>query len=231
MTYHTNRYGEPILEEPLGELAKEAVWAGSADWGTGLHAAKAGLPVGEPYTELMAPFREKLWPNRLGAHEVGVSYDCATREVDVNYGPAEVVDSWKASRPDSCVTGTADFFAQLPSGEPWIDDLKTGWQAPDVVTEQTKFYLMCCNLYLYGRSRKWTTGRMSITHWSKRAFDVGEMDEPSRRWRQISLTLLDEFEMDLITAWRAATITPDKMVAGVQCAYCPSATVCPRGNS
>lgn len=223
-----------IRERTGLEVEKEAEWGLAADWGTQLHAAKAGLDVGEPYGGLMVPFRGKLWPNRLGAHEVGVSYDCATRRAYTFHGTADEVDAWKKAQSESCVVGTSDWLGQLPTGEPWIDDFKTGWQVPEVVTEQTQLYLLVDMLVQVDNYRpntlSWPTGRLSITHWSKCAYDAGDQDEPQRFWKQVSLTQLELFEDEVVAAWRRATTLPTLAIPGVQCLYCPSALVCPRAN-
>lgn len=213
------------------ELDKQTIWGGQADWGTVMHAAKAGLEVDPFFRDLMAPHRETLWPARLGLHEVGVSFDCDTRVVDIHVGPAAEVDQWKATRPTSCVVGTVDWWAELPTGEPWIDDLKTGKWEPGVVTEQTKFYLMC--RMRGAQFSKWDTGRISIT-WiprEERPLEVTEL-EPVRTpyWKQLSRFVIDEFEEDVVAGWKRAKEAEPLAVPGIQCEYCPSALVCTRGR-
>ncbi len=218
-------------EQTSLELDKQTVWGGSADWGTMMHAAKAGLPVPDEYRNLMGPHRERLWPARLGLHEIGMSFDCRQRTVDICVaGTADEIDAWKKSRGDDCVVGSVDWWAELPTGEPWIDDLKTGWQTPEVVTEQTKFYLMC--RMRGAQFASWQTGRVSITHWSKRGYDSGDQPEPTREglWKQLSRFTLDEFEEDLVIAWRRAIEQEPRAIPGIQCEYCPSALVCTRGR-
>lgn len=211
------------------EVDKQTVWGGQADWGTVMHAAKAGLQVDPFFHDLMAPHREKLWSARLGLHEVGVSFDCETRAVDICVGAAKDVDFWKASRAPQTVVGTVDWWAELPTGEPWIDDLKTGKWEPETVTEQTKFYLLC-------RARgaqfsKWDTGRISVTWIPREEFplEVKEL-EASRSWKQLSRFTLDEFEEDLVKAWQRAKESEPEPVPGIQCEYCPSALVCTKGR-
>lgn len=211
------------------EVAKQTVWGTQADWGTEMHAAKAGLPGDPFYRELLAPHREKLWPARLGLHEVGVSFDCDERTTDLCVGPAADVDAWKMARPAQCVVGTVDWWAELPTGEPWIDDLKTGKWDPETVTEQTVFYLLC-----RARGPKfsgWSTGRISVTHIAREEdpFSVTELD-PVRHWKQLSSFVLDEFEEELVKAWHRARVSEPEPVPGIQCEYCPSALVCTRGR-
>lgn len=211
------------------EKDKQALWGTQADWGTSLHAAKAGLAVEPFYRDLMAPHREKLWPNRLGLHEVGVSFNCDTGVVDLCVGPEDEVSYWKAASAPACVVGTVDWWAELPTGEPWIDDLKTSKWEPETATEQTKFYLMC-------RARGaqfagWETGRISVTHIPReeQPYEVKDLDV-TRRWKQISRFTLDEFEAELVAAWHRARMQEPEPVPGVQCEYCPSALVCTKGR-
>lgn len=224
-----------LKERKLTELErdKQMVWGGQADWGTHMHAAKAGLllpgDVAAHTRELMRPHREKLWPARLGIHEVGLSFDCDTRTVDICIGPADEVDTWKATRGPSCVVGTTDWWAELPTGEPWVDDLKTGKWEPDTVTPQTKFYLLC--RARGAQFRSWDTGRISVT-WIPREEhpeDVTEL-EPIRQWKQVSRFTLDEFEEELVAGWNSAKQDEPAAVPGVQCEYCQSALVCTKGR-
>lgn len=211
------------------EREKQTVWGGQADWGTGMHAAKAGLPTSGVYADLMGPCRATLWPARLGLHEVGVSFNCETRFVDVCIGPDDAVAHWKAASDPACVVGTVDWWGELPTGEPWIDDLKTGKWEPEVVTEQTKFYLLC---RLRGaKFDNWDTGRLSITH-IPRPEDMNEVDElePVRHWKQLSRFALQEFEEELVAGWGRAKMEEPAPVPGIQCEYCPSALVCTRGR-
>jgi hypothetical protein len=211
------------------ERDKQTVWGGQADWGTSMHAAKAGLPVDPFYRELLAPHREKLWPAKLGLHEVGVSFNCETRAVDLCVGPAPDVDKWKESQPPETVVGTVDWWAELPTGEPWIDDLKTSKWDPDTVTDQTMFYLLC---RMHGAQfSKWDTGRISVTH-IPREDRPAETEElfPVRRWKQLSRFVIDEFEEDVVAAWHRAKEDEPRAVPGIQCEYCPSALVCTRGR-
>ena len=238
MTYFTTRDGS--RGDPLGEAAKEAEWGGAADWGTLLHRAKEGVvpeadslehdattDVYRPVYELMLPHRDKLWPNRLGQHEVTISYDCTTGLVELHNGPKAEADAWKMSRSRACVVGTSDWWASLPTGEPWNDDLKSGWQKPDVLTEQNTFYVMCRRLWLrQEHGERWPLARLSITHWSRRNVEAG----PSREWKQISGAMLDEFREEVHVAHRRAVEEPRRAIAGVQCLYCPSALVCTRGT-
>lgn len=189
-----------------------------------MHAAKAG--VGEdPLQAAVDPWRERLWPSRLGVHEQAVSYDCRTGAVELGPTnlPTEEMDAWKSSRGADCVVGTCDWWAHLPSGEPWIDDLKTGWRTPEVVTPQTLFYLLV-KCRAEGKTRG---GSISITHWPKKA------DEPTRDglWRQVSGLAVDSFEDDLRAAWKRAVVVPNPSARpGPWCQYCPSWGACDRAK-
>lgn len=223
------------------EVAQQDEWGGWGDWGTGLHAAKAGEPEAtDPWLTLVEPYREVLWPSRLGLHEVTLSFDCRHRVVQRFMGPKAEADAWKMSRSEDCVVGTTDWFAALPGGEPWIDDLKTGWQDPEVQTPQMMFYLLCrIILEEQDSGHRWQTGRLSITHWPRRA---GEEGEPRRvdskgkpLWRQVSDTALRAFEEDVVNAWQASIGQLDRgfplPLPGHHCLYCPSALICNKANA
>lgn len=229
MTYFSTRDGS--RGEPLGELAKAAEWMGTSDFGTQLHAAKAGLPCTEGARATMEPWREKLWPSRLGKHEVGVAYSSVTRLVEVLEGTPDEVDGWKATKGSDWCVGSVDWWASLPVGEPWIDDLKTGWQEPDTVTEQTTFYVMCRRLYLHQTtSERWPSGRISVTHYSRRLLEQDPGASPTRRWARLSAAALTDFQEQLDLAYVRATKHPQWASSGIQCLYCPSALVCKKGN-
>lgn len=63
------------------------------------------------------------------------------------------------------MVGTADWLGQL-NGLAWVDDLKTGWQTPEVVTPQMLFYALC-----WREQATHTEYRgevvLSISHWPK----------------------------------------------------------------
>lgn len=220
-----------LVERAQTVLEKEkwTTWGTQADWGTAMHEAKAGPWRDTVHHRLMAAHREALWPARLGLHEVGVSFNCETRAVDLCVGPATDVDAWKKAQPDACVVGTVDWWAELPTGEPWIDDLKTSKWEPDTVTEQTTFYLMC--RAKGAQFKNWDTARMSVTHIPReeRPDEVEELF-PVRRWKQLSRFHLDEFEEEVVAAYHRAREDEPRAVPGIQCEYCPSALVCTRGR-
>lgn len=196
----------------------------AADWGTAMHNAKAMTPdASDPWLRDVDPVRAKLWPPSLGVHEQLVAYNCRTGEVVVgptNVTPEEAT-AWKEQWGAEYVVGTCDWWASLPTGEPWVDDLKTGWKKPEVVTPQTLFYLMCrCKVM----GEKY--GRVSITWWPRGKADY----ERDSMWRQVGPVSLQEFERELQAAWRKATGTNAEARPGLHCQYCPSAGVCPRGN-
>ncbi len=214
----------------------------AADWGTAMHAAKALAPdASEPFLSWMGPHRDRLYPPHLGQHEVSVSYDCRTQKVLTFFSASKSEhDAWKESQGPDCVTGTADWWGELPSGEPWVDDLKTGWQRPPVVTPQTMFYLMtrmavANQPLLETPDQMHTTGRISITWMPKGSKDEnGQYNpEPTREglWYSVTDTALLAFEGELRQAWvRAVGFNPEAR-PGAHCHYCPSVAVCDRANS
>lgn len=202
----------------------------AADWGTAAHEAKAGTGV-DPWQEAFSPeLREQYWPSRLGRHEVAFSYNCETG--DVVEGPSNLpvqeMDAWKANQPQPCIVGTSDWVAELPSGEPWIDDLKTGWRKPEVRTYAMLFYGLCRQ-----RQLKADTCRLSISHLPRaKVIDLANL---RRYWLQVSSVALDMFADDAHIAWVKArpkkslqTYPYKGMVkTGDHCGYCPSASICP----
>lgn len=212
---------EGVVELPPPPL--EIADTTAADWGTAMHAAKAGTPDSvDPWRSDVEPYREKLWPSRLGVHEQCVAYNCRTREIEL--GPTNVphaeADAWKESRDPDCVTGESDWWGELPTADPWVDDLKTGWRTPEVVTPQTLFYGMIRSRQV-GSNVCW----LSITHWPRKA------DSPTREglWRKVTVVAFDAFEDELLKAWVKATRGPEAR-PGPWCQYCPSVAVCPRAS-
>ena len=196
----------------------------AADWGTAMHSAKSNdATASDPWLTLMDPFRDAMWPTALGVHEQAVAYDCRTREVKlgpVNL-PVDQMNAWKAAQSDDSVVGTADWWGALPTGEPWIDDLKTGWRTPEVLTPQMLFYAMCHRL-----EAKANSCRVSITHFPRAA------SEPTREglWRQAGPVTLDNFQDELHHAWVRAVGFNASAKPGPHCHYCASALVCDRAN-
>jgi hypothetical protein len=191
----------------------------AADWGTAMHDAKADRSTAcDPWLSDVTPFRDTLWPSALGVHEQCVAYNCRTREVRIGptNAPHDEANAWKEAQDDDCVTGECDWWGQVPAGDPWIDDLKTGWRTPEVVTPQTLLYLM-----LRCRVAKANLGYISITHWPKRS------PHPTRDglWRKVTYVALDGFEDDLIAAWKRTLRGPDER-PGPWCQYCASMRVC-----
>jgi hypothetical protein len=210
-------------DQPLPEPPDALPDTSAADWGTAMHDAKAAnAAASEPWLSMVDPVRERLWPADMGVHEQLMAYDCATGKVEL--GPANVSkeegDAWKAQWGPSWVVGTTDWWAELPSGEPWIDDLKTGWRTPEVATPPMLFYLMC-KCKVVGKD----FGRLSITHWPKRA------EAPTREglWRQVGPLVLTTFEADLQRAWRKTMASPESR-PGPGCSYCPSAGACDKAT-
>ncbi len=190
-----------------------------AQWGTEMHLAKEDPErSADPWRSLMEPHRERLWPASLGKHEAAWSYDCRDGRIDLwlpNEASPPDKEEWKASRGPSCVTGTTDWWGHLPAGEPWVDDLKTGWQTPALTTPQMLMYALVA-----ARAARSMTCRISITHWRR------DWDTPDRRWQQVGPSTLDTFADELNQAWQRAAAGPLPR-PGSHCRYCPSATVCP----
>ena len=186
-----------------------------AEWGTQMHLAKEDpTKAADPWLTWMEPHRDRLWPAGLGRHEVSWAYCCRTGAIDVMDGDGDK-DEWKDAQGPTTVTGTTDWWGQLPAGEPWVDDLKTGWVQPGLTTAQMLMYLLVAV-----RSTGATHGRVSVTHWRR-----GEL-QPERRWQQIGPATLDNFETELRLAWQKAAAGPSPR-PGSWCRYCPSATICP----
>lgn len=220
--WHPGYLQEGVVDLPPPPDEKEETKY--ADHGTAMHDAKAGVGQ-DPYQAIVDPYREKFWPSRLGVHEQALSYNCRTRAIELGpiNRPRAEMDDWKSSRDDDCVVGTCDWWANLPTGEPWISDLKTGWREPDVVTAQTLFYIL-----LKCRLDGWDMGRVSIDWWPQVA------DAPTRDnlWRQVNRIALDGFEDDLEAAWRRAVVIPDpKTRVGPWCGFCKCASACPAAQA
>jgi hypothetical protein len=234
--WHPPYLGRPGLTDPfpdgwtLLEPTEQDMFA--ADWGTAMHAAIAGEPdAQDPWATIVAPHVEKFWPRRLGEHEVAVSWDCRAKSLEIFRAPTEAERTqWKMTRGPDCVVGTCDWWARLPSGEPWVDDLGTGWQAKDPLSPQNLFYLMC-------RVRApdcegWPVGRSSITWWPRKSCTPEDPSVPTREglWRQLTALQLDAFEEELHVAWVRAVGFDPQPRPGAHCTRCPSAQVCPRAN-
>lgn len=187
-----------------------------AEWGTNMHLAKEGSPLAaDPWVSWMEPHRDSLWPAHLGTHELPFALCCRTGIVQV-WTPADGdKDAWKRSRAASTVTGTMDWWGQLPGGEPWVDDLKTGWYAPAVTIPQMLLYALVAQ-----KVSKSQTVRASITHWRRGT------ENPDRKWLQVGPATLEAFQDDLFAAFRRAMVGPTPR-AGAHCRFCPSAAVCP----
>jgi hypothetical protein len=188
-----------------------------ADWGTNMHLAKEGSPLAaDPWLSWMEPHRERLWPASLGQHEVPFGLCCRTGLVELWKPQDGDKDIWKRGRPASFITGTMDWWGRLPGGEPWVDDLKTGWFAPNVLCPQMLIYALVAS-----RVTGYPTVRVSITHWRR-----GWEDE-DRKWQQVGPATLEAFEDELRVAYRRAIAPSPEPRPGLWCKYCPSAPVCP----
>lgn len=188
-----------------------------AEWGTQMHLAKEGSPdAADPWLSWMDPYRESLWPGGLGIHEQPWSYDCRTGIVALWTAADVDPDVWKSTRGPNCVTGTTDWHATLPSGEPWVDDLKTGFLKPPVMAPQMLMYALVA-----AKVHQYATARISVTHWRR------GWDNPDRYWQQVGPITLDAFEDEVRAAWRRAMGQNPAPRPGTHCRYCPSAAVCP----
>lgn len=180
-----------------------------------MHLAKEGHPdAADPWVSWMEPHRKRLWPDGLGRHEVAWAYDCRTGLVTLHEPGDGDKDEWKASRGPDTVTGTTDWYAELPSGEPWVDDLKTGWHPPSVTGPQMLMYALVAH-----KMSQSDTVRLSITHWRR------GWEEPERYWQQVGPATLEAFTDELRVAWKRA-VRGDGPMAGPHCRYCPSKLVC-----
>jgi hypothetical protein len=171
--------------------------------------------------------RPDLWTglDPLGSHEVCFSYCCKTGRVgSLTVLPGPLADRrralWKALQCEHAVTGTADWWGQL-GGRQWVDDLKTGWRVPEVLTPQLLFYALCVR-DLTGVQDDVV---LSITHWPRCK------GEPTREglWARVGGLALEGFRFELEAAWRRAVNTRDPQ-PGPHCEYCPSAAWCPAAS-
>lgn len=188
-----------------------------AEWGTNMHLAKEGSPLAaDPWLSWMEPHRDTLWPAQLGEHEVPFALCCHTGDIRVWVPRDGDKDRWKRAQGPSYITGTMDWWGRLPGGEPWVDDLKTGWYPPAVTSPQMLIYALVA-----ARHARATTVRVSITHWRRGWTD------PERKWQQVGPATLEAFEDELRAAYQRATGPNPGPRPGAHCRYCPSAMVCP----
>jgi len=203
---------------PNIECIEDNIWA---EWGTEMHLAKENHKLASPlFLAKVDSHRERLWPSKLGRHEIPVAYNCRTG--NVFEGPAHD-NSWKRLRGPDDITGTADWIGRLPNGEIWVDDLKTGHNTPAPDTVQLLFYGLC--FYKLSELPKLPTKtiRLSATHWRR------DWDEPRRFWTQIQWKQLSEFEEQLRVAWLEVRSSSEAK-SGLHCSYCPSVNICPAVN-
>lgn len=188
-----------------------------AEWGTSMHLAKEGSPLAaDPWISWMEPHRDRLWPATLGHHEVPFALCCVTGKVWLWSPDDGDKDRWKRSRGPTCITGTMDWWGRLPGGEPWVDDLKTGWFAPNITCPQMLIYALVAS-----KVAGHPTVRISITHWRR------GWEEPERKWQQVGPATLEAFEDELRAAYRRAAGPNPVPRPGMHCKYCPSMLVCP----
>lgn len=209
---------------PVGLILPPEPDSYTGPWGTEIHAVKAGGPDPLGWG---GPHVDHLWPPHLGEHEVSFAYDCATRTVEVFRHPDEDERTkWKLSRGPNTVVGTADWWGRLPSGVPWVDDLKTGWRRPERRTAQLAMYLLA--RFALPDAAQWDHGWTSATWWPR----AKEPTVPDRDglWLRYSRVELELFADEVDAAWRRAVGPDPQPRPGAHCLYCPSATVCTRAN-
>jgi hypothetical protein len=210
--------GYLVLDTNVPDLPPPVDDSHLAEWGTNMHAAKEGAPdAADPWLSWMEPHRERMWPAHLGVHELPMALCCRTGVVELgeHTWSRDEKDRWKRSRGPSFVTGEVDWWGALPGGEPWVDDLKTGWYAPSVTSPQLLLYALVA-----ARHTRAQTVRISITHWRR------GWEDPERKWQQVGPATLEAFEDELRAAYRRASAGPAAR-PGPWCRYCPSAPVCP----
>lgn len=214
--------GDLLLPDKPGEDRDST----AADWGTAMHSAKANDEEAvDPWLSAIEVIREKYWPAALGVHEQAYAYNCKTGLVEVGpvNAPIAEMNAWKESRAEACVTGTADWDAQLPSEENWTDDLKTGWKRPPTNSEPMMFYGMVKN-----RRTPQPTGRLSITHVPRNKDPNKSVEVARRYWLQLTSVAFDAFAEELEQAWRRTKRKGlDIVRPGPHCGYCPSQSICP----
>lgn len=190
----------------------------AAERGRQRHAEKeSGAFFPEGYSGLVAH----------GWHELSFSYCCLTGKVRVYQHPNEHARSmWKAMQCEHAVTGTADWCAILKDGMPWVDDLKTGWMTPEVLTAQLLFYSMCLSDLVREGHPLVSMGvpgavAVSITH------QPSGKGQPTREglWRRASLLMIEDFRQRLTDGWRMTKLM-DLTTAGPHCQWCPSMAWC-----
>lgn len=208
---------ESLVARAVGAMRPPEDDSVMAEWGTAMHLAKEDPEKSsDPWRSWMEPHRERLWPAGLGVHEQAWAYDCRTGIVTMWQPGDGDKDIWKRARGPSTVTGTTDWDAQLPGGEPWVDDLKTGWPVPALTTPQMLMYALVAS-----KRSRYHAVRLSITHWRRGWTD------PDRRWQQVGPATLSNFEEGLRAAWLRASGPNPEARPGPHCRYCPSAAVCP----
>ncbi len=215
--------GDLLLPTDPGPVSDSS----AADWGTAMHDAKSNnAEACDPWLSAIDSVRERYWPSQLGVHEQAYAYSCKTGLVEIGPVnlPVQEMNAWKESRPSECVTGTADWAATLPSGEPWVDDLKTGWKRPPTNSEPMLFYGLC----QHRTSDSPDTGRLSITHYPR--VKDPQPDQIRRYWLQVTAVAFEAFADEVNKAWhRTKRKGLDIVRPGPHCEYCPSQPICP-GN-
>ena len=216
------------IADPVPEIDGPVQDTSAADWGTALHDAKSDNDRAiDPWKSALASVRNKYWPPALGIHEKAYAYDCETGYLRCgpNNLPVEDMDKWKNAQATSCVIGTADFVGILPSGALWVDDLKTGWERPEVDTESMLFYAFCHSFSHPSNELPYV--QISITHAPRDEDPAVSVANIRRYWMKVTKERLNDFAIRLRQEWRKRKAGLDKSLPGPYCGYCPSASICP----
>jgi hypothetical protein len=200
------------------------------DWGQSVHAlVETHGDTREPalLRRLRAaggrPGLEVLYPPE-GRHEVTMSWEPSGWITAPALATRDEREAWKAARPETACTGTADYIGTV-LGDPWLDDLKTGREVPDDPLElnQMRYYAS----YLAR-----TTDRpvlVSLTHWPRYPAD----GKPRRVWAprpwtpEDAVTFLNELEDARTRAARSRGLPEADARPGPHCFFCPSQHRCP----
>jgi hypothetical protein len=207
----------------------------AADWGTMVHHWKA---TGEIKTvngrENLPPLfmkklressveREQWWPSTL-THEIAVAVNPLRQYAE--YRGADG-DAWKRSFGADWCTGTVDGYDWLFDSVLWVDDLKTGKEAPiEDHIEQLRFYALGLARVIDYRGPV----HLTVTHWPR--YPV--IGTPQRTGVVMEQDELLDFEKrlaalrDTILYLRDGGNVNDELNPGdKQCAWCPGRGGCP----
>lgn len=205
----------------------------AGQWGRMVHRWKAtGVVVPEPEfpnhehlfrerLDLIRPDREALWPG--GGHEIAVGLSTATGAAAAFGGPPEDGDAWKAALPDDWISGTLDYRGEILDAL-WVEDLKTGRNAPEPTIHQLTFYVLVAHRVAWPTPPR---ALASVFHWPRYPRHV----PGTRHWRTVAQTELAAFEERLRRLrLRVLARDPRDLNPGPHCTFCPSRPHCPAAN-